>query len=777
MPEGAALLGCARLHRGVLQLTPRGEYCGNEGTFTLDVPNIGSSTLTIAFDLLLGTGGGAEGISIVYGPVPTHAFGPTGTNLGPTYYGPHTPPDGSVQLPSGAGIEVWVRTGETDLLQIYYKGQPIGSRKMHGALRTDAFLNASLSISDTGAFELKLGNGVFHERLQLPDWSPKSDWKIGLGGSCVDACASPENAQWVDNLLVHADAFVQTATVDLCVAINGQQCTPPANYSYNALWRVSKAYPMHGPVRGGTAVTVHGSNFHGGASDEYSCRFGSKVHGWREVKGTLTTATTDGDWGRVSANLVCVSPEAFYQHDMTLELQVSLNKQEYPLNASYLVYHYYYHPTIDAIYPVSGPTAGGTLVRMYGSYLHGGSFTTALATNRTGAYRCRMGDAVVPASLDPASGALLCFSPPAPGGVPAEYPLDIALNIEHFDHDQPTFTYYEPPTIISVSPTRGYSNGTEVTITGTGVWRDGPFASTPAHPHQTLCRFGTALSNATKIGDGSSITCIAPESAQAGAWSRINQHFSEPHYDIAEYGYYLDLRGRAEVKHGKLILVQHDPMLQLAMIGTIVVQLPQPAVAPYHFKAQYKLKMGGGSGADGMSFSYGDLSSGPIGELGGGRGLRVCFRTHTHERVEIWYADTLRHVSSNKSVLTWPQGHSLRSNDFVDVLVQYSTDGLTVRHKGVTHAVGLIIEGWRPQHGWMFALGARAGQLSDDHHIDDLIIDGGAAIAPEAAPLSITHNGLQFTSAPVPFVYEVESQEESGIIHVDARSDRRPGDL
>ena len=52
-----------------------------------------------------------------------------------------------------------------------------------------------------------------------------------------------------------------------------------------------------------------------------------------------------------------------------------------------------------------------------------------------------------------------------------------------------------------------------------------------------------------------------------------------------------------------------------------------------------------------------------------------------------------------------------------------------------------------------------------------------AAIAPEAAPLSITHNGLQFTSAPVPFVYEVESQEESGIIHVDARSDRRPGDL
>ena len=225
------------------------------------MPNIGSSTLTIAFDLLLGTGGGAEGISIVYGPVPTHAFGPTGTNLGPTYYGPHTPPDGSVQLPSGAGIEVWVRTGETDLLQIYYKGQPIGSRKMHGALRTDAFLNASLSISDTGAFELKLGNGVFHERLQHR-LSPKSDWKIGLEAASTRA----PRPRMPNGSTTYS--FTPTPSSRRRRSISAWQSTassaPPANYSYNALWRVSKLSDVDRPRH--TAVTVHGSNY-GGASD------------------------------------------------------------------------------------------------------------------------------------------------------------------------------------------------------------------------------------------------------------------------------------------------------------------------------------------------------------------------------------------------------------------------------------------------------------------------------------------------------------------------------
>ena len=43
-------------HRGVLQLTAS----AGDGSLVLDVPNVGSSALTLAFDLLLGTGGGAD---------------------------------------------------------------------------------------------------------------------------------------------------------------------------------------------------------------------------------------------------------------------------------------------------------------------------------------------------------------------------------------------------------------------------------------------------------------------------------------------------------------------------------------------------------------------------------------------------------------------------------------------------------------------------------------------------------------------------------------------
>ena len=737
LPEGGSLLGSARTRRGVLQLTP---FSGL-GTFVLDMPNLGSSTFTIAFDLLLGTGGGAEGVSISYGVLPPYPLGVTGTHPSALDFGSHAPPEMYENF-RNPGVEIWIRTGITDFLQVHHRGVPVGSRKMFGALRTDAFLNASLSVSASGMLEYSFGNGILRDSIQLDRWAPAADWKLAIGAGCRDACAAPENAQWVDNLIIDSDAFVRTADVDLCLAVNGQQCLGSARFAYNALWSMSHVYPRHGPIRGGTPVTVHGSNFPGGASNEYSCRIGSTVHGWRQVAGRLGEVTTSGSWGRPSAALVCRTPEAPQPHEMALELQVSLNQQEYPLGAS-LGFQYYHHPMIDIVTPVAGPVAGGTLLRVYGAYLHGGA---------SGLRRCRMGNAVVPASLDPASGALLCFSPPAPGGVPAEYPLDLALNVLDFDHGQHTFGYYAPPVISAIDPPSGFSNGTLVTLTGTDLWHTSTF--TP------LCRFGSALVNASMV-DASSVRCVAPSAAAAGAWSRLSLTFSEA-WNAQLYGFDAQLRGRAMVHNGRLLLVDHDPLNERQMVGTIVLALPQPALPPAHFKATFKLRMGAGSGADGMSFSYGDVARAPIGELGGGRGLRVCFRTYIHERVEVWYAERLVHISSNESVLTWPSGHTLRASAFVDMHIEYGPDGLTIRHKGVTHAEHLRIDGWAPLNGWRFAIGARAGGRSDDHHIDDLVIEGGGAFAPEAIPLSLTLNGLQFSRSPVPFVYEHETAAEAG---------------
>ena len=81
-------------------------------------------------------------------------------------------------------------------------------------------LNTTLTISPQGELHLQMGNGIFDETVQLDDWAPGADWQIALGASCSNGCAAPENAQWVDNLLVRSDALVQTASVELCLAVN-----------------------------------------------------------------------------------------------------------------------------------------------------------------------------------------------------------------------------------------------------------------------------------------------------------------------------------------------------------------------------------------------------------------------------------------------------------------------------------------------------------------------------------------------------------------------------
>jgi hypothetical protein len=107
LPAGSELHGVAQLRGGTLRLTPS----AGEGSFALSVPNKGSTTLNLTFDLLLGHGAAPEGVSVVYGPMPSAAFGETGTGLG-------SPPPNVGGLVGGEGLEVWIRTGELDLLQV-----------------------------------------------------------------------------------------------------------------------------------------------------------------------------------------------------------------------------------------------------------------------------------------------------------------------------------------------------------------------------------------------------------------------------------------------------------------------------------------------------------------------------------------------------------------------------------------------------------------------------------------------------------------------------------
>ena len=176
---------------------------------------------------------------------------------------------------------------------------------------------------------------------------------------------------------------------------------------------------------------------------------------------------------------------------------------------------------------------GGTLLRVYGAFLYGRSDSTRM---------CRVGatGAAVEATFDPVHSALLCTTPPPVGGghgLAQDLPLQVSLNGQHFTNAQVRlFSTYEPPVPQAVLPTSGYSNGTLVTINGTGLSRAG-----------ALCRFGNALVNATLAADERTLRCTAPRASTAGAWSRLSLDFSEPWAVGGVFGAELDVLGVATV--------------------------------------------------------------------------------------------------------------------------------------------------------------------------------------------------------------------------------------
>ena len=119
--------------------------------------------------------------------------------------------------------------------------------------------------------------------------------------------------------------------------------------------------------------------------------------------------------------------------------------------------------------------------------------------------------------------------------------------------------------------------------------------------------------------------------------------------------------------------------------------------------------------------------------------------------LEVWYAGALL------AAVPAPSG-SLRSDDFVPVEVAYDAagGGLRGRHAGHAYVSALAVHGWAPRRGWRFGLGARTGMGSDDHHVDELLIEAGSAYRAEPVGVELTLNGLQFSEGGLLYEYEAE---------------------
>lgn len=209
-----------------------------------------------------------------------------------------------------------------------------------------------------------------------------------------------------------------------------QSITSAGGFRYVAAPVLTAITPVHGPVQGGTRLTLTGSNFLPGAVVQLGGvpAFAVDV----SSSTTITAVSNAGAAGVVDAKVI--NPDT----------------QNSTLAAAFT---YDGAPTLASLTPVSGSTAGGTTVTLTGSgFLAGASvvFGTTAATGVT---------VTSPTELT-------AVTPARPVGV-------VSVTVANTDNQsaelQRAFRFVAPPTLTAAAPTTGdVTGGTQVRLTGGG---------------------------------------------------------------------------------------------------------------------------------------------------------------------------------------------------------------------------------------------------------------------------------------------------------------------
>ncbi len=289
---------------------------------------------------------------------------------------------------------------------------------------------------------------------------------FGAGRQGGDGNASATNVVVVSSTQITCITPAGNAgAVDVAVTVNGETGTLTSGFTYVVIPTVSSVSPNNGPIAGGTAVTITGTNFAAGATVQFGSAAATNVV---VVSSTSITATSPAG----SAGAVTVT--------------VTVNGQSGSLPSGF---SYVIPPTVSSVSPNSGSTAGGTPVTITGTNFVSGatvSFGATAATNVVVVSATQI-TATTPAG---SAGAVTVTvtNPGAQSGSLAS-----------------GFTYVVIPTVSSVSPNNGpVAGGTAVTITGTN------FAS------GATVKFGTVAATNVVVVSSTSITATSP-AGSAGA--------------------------------------------------------------------------------------------------------------------------------------------------------------------------------------------------------------------------------------------------------------------
>ena len=267
--------------------------------------------------------------------------------------------------------------------------------------------------------------------------------------------------------------------------LHGENSTLPAEfdnddgdglpYEYLCEVTLDTMVPRGGPTQGNTKVVISGNGFP--TIDDLFCSFGGALSLAERLNSDQIICSTSP---AINASVVAVNVGILDADDGFV-----------PLSQSSIQFRYYDEPLFDGIYPRRGLTAGGSIVKI----------THDNASIRHDSFHCQFGDEVV-AGERLTDGMVSCVVPTVSSGGP----VDIAVSFNDQDyHHAGIFYYHEVPSVLSVSPSHGWTQGgTEVNVSGVGF-----------HPpadefgQGLICDFGGRQVAATFV-DSSLVRCSAP---------------------------------------------------------------------------------------------------------------------------------------------------------------------------------------------------------------------------------------------------------------------------
>jgi hypothetical protein len=265
---------------------------------------------------------------------------------------------------------------------------------------------------------------------------------VSVGGTAATGVAVVSSTTITATTPAHAAGAVSITVTNP----NGQSGTKASAFAYlGPAPTISSVSPTSGSTNGGTSLTIRGTNFVAGATVG--------------IGGTMATAVTVSSNTRITATTPA--------HAAGLANLTVTNPDTQTATATGAFTFVAPAPTVTSVAPVSGSTVGGTAVTITGTNFQTGATVTVggnAATNLT----------VV------SSTSITATTPAHAAGA-------VSVVVKNPDGQTGTrpnaFTYVAPPTVTSLTPTTGSTNGgTSVTITGTGFVAGATvsFGGTPA---------------------------------------------------------------------------------------------------------------------------------------------------------------------------------------------------------------------------------------------------------------------------------------------------------